>query len=267
MKLKTLKKIAVLPFVIVSLCNCHVHLNASASYGNNLSFADKVVWLVNQERTTNGLPPLYASTALNQAAEIRSQELTELFSHTRPDGRSGFSILDDRAINWRYVGENIAAGHTTPEIVVKNWMNSEGHRANILNPNYQYIGVGYVTGNYWTQLFIGGVIRKDVYLPEESQTLLGDVNQDGEINAEDAALILVQSAELGSGHGNSLDEEAQKASDVNGDSSINASDASAVLLYSASRATSSTTSSLPIFMTGNIHPVNAAVGEACTETK
>ncbi|MDE5753217.1 MAG: hypothetical protein K2H89_01530, partial [Oscillospiraceae bacterium] len=168
---------------------------------------------------------------------------------------------------WGSVGENIAWGYATPEAVVKGWMSSEGHRANILGSNFRYIGVGYVDGNYWTQLFVGGVTREDGYLPEKSQTLLGDVNQDGVVNAEDAALILVQSATLGAGQDNPFSEEAQKVSDVNGDSLINAGDASAVLLYAASVAISSTTSSLPIFITGNTNPTNTNIGEVYTETK
>lgn len=241
-----LQKIMTLPLVMLSLCNC-INLNAAASYGDNLSFEDQVVWLVNQERAANGLSLLYASVAINEAAEIRSQELTKSFLHTRPDGRSGFSILDDRNIDWSCVGENIAWGYATPEAVVKSWMSSEGHRSNILNPNYQYIGVGYVDGNYWTQLFIGGVTREDAYLPEKSQTLLGDVNQDGVVNAADASQILIEAAAIGAGKNASFTQVQNYSADVNGDGSINAGDASFILQYAAYQGVGGT-DALPVFI-------------------
>mgnify|MGYP000966070924 FL=1 len=78
------------------------------------------------------------------------------FSHTSPVFGSTFSLLDQYGISYKTAGENIAMGYTTPEAVVTGWMNSPGHRANILNASFTQIGVGYVaSGNYWTQEFIG----------------------------------------------------------------------------------------------------------------
>ena len=79
---------------------------------------------------------------------------------TRPDGRSCFTVLAETKISYRTCGENIAAGQTTPQEVVKGWMNSEGHRKNILNGSFTKLGVGYVKAStgykyYWTQMFIG----------------------------------------------------------------------------------------------------------------
>uniref|UniRef100_A0ACD5GYD8 CAP domain-containing protein n=1 Tax=Desertifilum tharense IPPAS B-1220 TaxID=1781255 RepID=A0ACD5GYD8_9CYAN len=131
---------------------------------DNLAFINRVLELTNQERSRLGLSPLTLSPLLSQAAQTHSQNmaLQDFFSHTGLDGSSP----SDRA---RIVGyssgtaENIAAGYTTPEAVVTGWMNSPGHRENILNPNYRTIGVGYHflandTGqvnwnHYWTQMF------------------------------------------------------------------------------------------------------------------
>jgi len=86
------------------------------------------------------------------AAQVRAKEIKTSFSHTRPDGRSCFTALDEAGASYMGAGENIAIGQRTPEQVVNDWMNSEGHRKNILNSNFKYIGVG-VDGTAWTQLF------------------------------------------------------------------------------------------------------------------
>ena len=122
-------------------------------------FAEEVLKLVNIERDKAGVDPLELAEELNECAEIRAEELIKNFSHTRPDGTSCFTILED--IQYNTCGENIAAGSPTPERVVEQWMESPGHRANILNGNYKYLGVGYCYNendmyrHYWVQLFIG----------------------------------------------------------------------------------------------------------------
>lgn len=120
------------------------------------SYVEQVVALVNIERAKVGLPSLTMSEDLNRAAQIRARETVQSFSHTRPNGSSFSSVLKENGISYRGAGENIAWGQRTPEAVVNAWMNSEGHRANILNKNYTSIGVGYhLNGStpYWTQLF------------------------------------------------------------------------------------------------------------------
>jgi len=114
--------------------------------------AQKVVDLVNAERAKAGLGALTIDTKVTAAAQVRAKEVQTSFSHTRPDGRSCFTALDEANASYRGAGENIALGQKTPEQVMNDWMNSEGHRANIMNPNFKYIGVG-VDGNAWTQLF------------------------------------------------------------------------------------------------------------------
>ena len=78
------------------------------------------------------------------------------FSHTSPTYGSPFDMMKAYGISYKSAGENIAMGQRSPEEVVQAWMNSQGHRENIMNANFTHIGVGHVTtGNYWTQMFIG----------------------------------------------------------------------------------------------------------------
>ena len=122
------------------------------------AMADRVIELVNQERTSRGLQPLLKHDGLMVAAAARAKELSQRYSHTRPDGSECFTILWHLGIDYGYAGENIAMGQRTPEIVMNDWMNSSGHRANILSENFDYIGVGYTMVDgypYWVQLFTG----------------------------------------------------------------------------------------------------------------
>ncbi len=141
-------------------------LNASTS-----DYANQVAALVNQERAANGLKPVRMSPQLSQAANVRAVEIKQNFSHTRPDGTSCFTAVTDMGITYQYVAENIAYGQKDPESVMNAWMNSSGHRANILNKNMEYIGVGVNYDNgvyYWTQFFAASsVLSDDSYLPEE----------------------------------------------------------------------------------------------------
>ena len=121
------------------------------------AFIKEVVELVNAERAKEGLSPLAIDTNVQAAAMVRAQECEQLFSHTRPDGSSFATALKEQNVSYRRAGENIAWGQKTPEVVMNAWMNSSGHRANIMNPNFTTIGVGYyVNANgtpYWCQLF------------------------------------------------------------------------------------------------------------------
>lgn len=132
-------------------------------------YAEQVAILVNRERTANGLQPVKFSPMLSEAANVRSSELEENFSHTRPNGTSCFTVLKEFSISYVSAAENIAYGQRTPEIVMNSWMNSSGHRANILSKNVDYIGVGVVYRNgiyYWTQLFAASKdLSRDAYLP------------------------------------------------------------------------------------------------------
>ncbi|WP_246258755.1 CAP domain-containing protein [Kroppenstedtia pulmonis] len=120
----------------------------------------EVVELVNQERAKHNLKPLRADDKLSVVARMKSKDMAEknYFSHDSPTYGSPFDMMKKHGILFKSAAENIAAGQTTAQQVVTGWMNSQGHRENILNPNFDTIGVGYVKGgshgHYWTQLFI-----------------------------------------------------------------------------------------------------------------
>ena len=119
--------------------------------------AEAVASLVNAARQDAGLSELELDADLCAAAQARAREIAQSFSHTRPDGSSCFTILEEFGISYRAAGENIAMGQRTPEEVMDGWMNSSGHRANILNGTFTSIGVGYYVGGagaaHWVQIF------------------------------------------------------------------------------------------------------------------
>lgn len=125
------------------------------SVSDESEFTAEVVRLVNKERAKYGLSALSGTNdALNKAAQKRAEETITLFEHTRPDGTSCFTALKDYNVSYRAAAENIAYGQETPAEVVDAWMNSTGHRKNILNADFTEIGVGF-SKYHWAQLFIG----------------------------------------------------------------------------------------------------------------
>ena len=119
------------------------------------NYAQYILDLVNAERINAGLSTLKLTGSLMDGAAIRAQEISDYFSHTRPDGTSCFTVIEDTYPSY-YNGENIASGYQTPQDVMTGWMNSEGHRANILRSSYTELGVGlaYINDRYhWVQIF------------------------------------------------------------------------------------------------------------------
>lgn len=131
--------------------------SAPAALGN---YEQQVVDLVNKERAAAGLPALKANTKLAAVAEKKAEDLRDknYFDHQSPTYGSPFDMMKQFGITYTSAGENIAKGQRTPQEVMNGWMNSPGHRANILNSSYTEIGVGYVTDSngtaYWVQHFI-----------------------------------------------------------------------------------------------------------------
>ncbi|MFB3162002.1 SafA/ExsA family spore coat assembly protein [Neobacillus sp. 179-J 1A1 HS] len=131
------------------------------SYDATKSIESQVVQLTNQERAKNGLGPLTQDWELSRVARYKSVDMRDYnyFSHTSPTYGSPFTMMKNFGLSYRAAAENIAAGQSTAQEVVNSWMNSSGHRANILSTKYKYIGVGYAKGgsqrHYWTQMFIG----------------------------------------------------------------------------------------------------------------
>lgn len=120
------------------------------------SYEQEVVRLVNLERAKNGLPELTEDVELSRIARLKSRDMHDngYFDHTSPTYGTPFQMMRSFGISYRSAGENIAMGYATPQSVVNAWMNSPGHRANILNASYTKIGVG-LYERYWTQHFIG----------------------------------------------------------------------------------------------------------------
>ncbi len=133
-------------------------INIPTADSSVLDYESEVVRLVNAERAKRGLKALGHNWQLSRVARYKSEDMRDkgYFSHTSPTYGSPFQMIKSFGISYRTAGENIARGQQTPAAVVSAWMNSSGHRANILNSSFTEIGVGYVaSGRYWTQLFIG----------------------------------------------------------------------------------------------------------------
>lgn len=126
----------------------------------DVSIENQILKLVNSERSKQGLQPLTLNWELSRVAKIKSQDMKDrnYFSHQSPTYGSPFDMMRNFGISYKSAGENIAAGQRTPQEVMNAWMNSSGHRANILSSSYTQLGVGYVSGGsygtYWTQMFI-----------------------------------------------------------------------------------------------------------------
>lgn len=132
--------------------------NQTEADGQLSQYEQEVVDLTNKEREQHGLSPLQVDTELSKVAREKSNDMATngYFSHNSPVYGSPFDMMKDYGIDYMTAGENIAKGQQTPEEVVNAWMNSDGHRANILNGEFTHIGVGFVEqGNHWTQQFIG----------------------------------------------------------------------------------------------------------------
>ncbi|MGM8214270.1 CAP domain-containing protein [Bacillaceae bacterium W0354] len=134
--------------------------NRANSTQNASEFVQEVIRLTNEERRKSGLPDLKMDAELNKVAQIKAEDMAAqgYFSHQSPTYGSPFDMLKQFNVDYSVAAENIAAGQTSPENVVQVWMNSEGHRANILNKRVTHIGVGYEEGGsmrtYWSQMFI-----------------------------------------------------------------------------------------------------------------
>ncbi len=126
------------------------------------SYAEECFELINEERTKQGLDELEWDDSIAEACDIRAEELPERFSHLRPDGELCFTVFDEvgiKRLNGK--GENIAEGYSTPAAAVKAWMNSSGHRENILGKSWTKSAIGFYYDSegdgykyYWVQMFV-----------------------------------------------------------------------------------------------------------------
>lgn len=200
-------------------------------------YSERVAYLVNQERRAHGVGELTMIPMLNEASAVRAKETVKSFAHVRPDGSAFYTVLTDAGLTSFGAGENIAFGYWTPEEVMEGWMNSEGHRKNILNPAYKYIGVSVVYENglyYWDQLFLD---VNTVYASAVVPLNYGDVNGDGFIDAVDASIVLAEYAAISVGSPSTFKNGQKNLADMNRDGFIDAVDASIILSIYASNST------------------------------
>lgn len=127
----------------------------NANNSSTSAYASQVVTLVNQERTKVGLSALTSDPALASMALDKAKDMynNNYFDHNSPTYGSPFDMMKAYGIRYTYAGENIAKGQRNPQEVMNAWMNSTGHRQNILSPNFTKIGVAYYNGE-WVQEFI-----------------------------------------------------------------------------------------------------------------
>lgn len=125
------------------------------------SMTSQVVTLVNKERASNGLQSLASDSQLAKLAQMKAEDMAKngYFSHISPTYGSAFDMMKTYGVSYKTAGENIAKGQKTAQSVMNGWMNSSGHRANILKYDYTKIGVGYAKASdgttYWVQIFKG----------------------------------------------------------------------------------------------------------------
>ncbi|MDE6730359.1 MAG: hypothetical protein K2J71_06240 [Oscillospiraceae bacterium] len=208
-------------------------------------YCDIVINCVNNERTERGLSQLATFPELSELTYVRAVEISggeDVFSHTRPDGSMCFSILKENGVRYSAVAENLAGGRADPVATVDQWMNSEGHRKNILGEKYTHIGIGYYYAPdsdfeyYWSMFLIGtydsGVphVFESQYMPSRE---LGDVDGSHSTDVQDAKKILRYAASRAAGVEMGVVSEFMDVADLNGDGIADARDASAILAYSA----------------------------------
>lgn len=135
--------------------------DSSGNVSSQSGYTAEVISIVNQQRSANGLSALSYSEEAAKVAQAKAEDMAanNYFSHTSPTYGSAFDMLASNGVTYRSAGENIAKGQKTPSSVMDSWMNSSGHRANILSSSYTSIGVGYATDAsgtpYWVQVFLG----------------------------------------------------------------------------------------------------------------
>lgn len=171
---KWMKRVGILVCAVILSVSAWQQVKAETYTDISNPYEWEVLKLVNKERLKDGADALSMFQTLQSAADVRAKEIATSFSHTRPNGTTCFTILSQKGISYYTAGENIASGQRTPEEVMDSWMNSEGHKSNILNANYDHVGVGYGTtgfcGNSWVQVFCGGCTVSDIQVNKTTQT-------------------------------------------------------------------------------------------------
>lgn len=147
----------------------------------NYTYIKQVLLKVNAYRTQNNMQPVELNISLCDAASVRAEEIKTVFDHVRPSGENFHTAIMALNLDMTYASENIAAGFISGDEVMSGWINSAGHKANILTPEVTHMGVG-ISGTYWTQIFTAGL--------KGSPAFVGDTNYDGKLTAIDSAKAL-----------------------------------------------------------------------------
>ena len=210
--------------------------------------------MCNDVRVAQGMQELYIAPVLVDYTQTRAEELTTLFSHKRPDGSMCFSIMKNDNFFYNAAAENIAAGGLNAEETFNQFMNSDGHRKNIMTESMTHIGIGYVYDEkakpepdlidyiyYWSMFLIGTYDANDTpvtypgqYIPDRDP---GDADGSKTITAADAARVMQYSSARSAGASPQVTDQFLKAADVNGDGAVNAVDSQIILAYCSSRGT------------------------------
>ncbi|WP_456273119.1 S-layer homology domain-containing protein [Bacillus sp. AK031] len=144
----------------VSRAQMVVFIDRTLNYKSESFQASEILRLTNIERAKVGAPPLKISTEVQPVAMLKAKDMAVngYFSHTSPTYGSPFDMLKSFGVSYMRAGENLFAGDSSPSVAVSSWMDSQGHRENMLNPHFTHMGVGYAEGGpyryYWVQMFI-----------------------------------------------------------------------------------------------------------------
>ncbi|MBQ4465166.1 MAG: hypothetical protein II916_04310 [Oscillospiraceae bacterium] len=246
-----LRTITAVASAVTMLASC-TGMTAFAVSDTLTDYREIIVSQVNDLRAEAGLRPVALTPQLSGYAQTRAEELTSIFSHTRPNGEVCFTVMKNDGFFYNYAAENIAAGGDTPVMTFLQFANSPNHLKNMMNPDMTHIGIGYVKdldampepdgkqyGFYWAMLLTGVYDANSQpqtfdgqYAPARDR---GDADGTKIIDAADAAKILLYSARNSSGGEPGVSNEFLKAGDVNNDGAVNAIDASIVLTYAAAK--------------------------------
>ena len=208
--------------------------------------------MCNDARVAEGLQEMYIAPVLVDYAQVRADELTSLFSHDRPDGSKCFSVMKDEDFFYNVCAENIAAGGEDAVETFNQFMNSPGHRKNIMSDEMTHIGTGFVFDKnakpepdqiaywyYWSMFLIGTYDMHDTPIVYEGQYIPvrdpGDADGSKSIDVADASRIMKYSSARSAGANPQVTEQFLKASDVNGDGAVNAIDAQIILKFCSAR--------------------------------
>lgn len=204
-------------------------------------YIDEIGVLVNNARIEAGLKPVYILPYLNEVAEIRAEEVSVYFSHSRSNNTGFETTIDSDVLSYSMASENLAAGKRNPEDTFEQWKNSSGHWANIMNPNITHMGIGFCFDNdadykyYWQQTFVSTSQKfEDQYLPSEKEITTdtdGDLNGDGVVDTYDYLYLTDYIRKSNSDYPVYFNPQQMEAADCFVDGLITVADAKVMMRY------------------------------------